>query len=329
MLTQVLQLPAHIVGAMFQEAGVKLDTCLTHLPPRLHPAALIAVFPEVQTQRVLRIDAACSRWSQTSQMSKHVKRLPLHLQAPKPGIGNCVCLASREVLCALLKVVAGFPRLCELHLGVQSLQADSLVERGHSSYDPVTDRELAAAITCSFSALTELKALSVGSALQDPCGLAAMAAVLPKLPLQQFSTRSAVVSCLASCTGLTSLHLNELHLSGTGNCVSTVLRELPQLQQLALTESVLTAKSVAALARSLACLPGLRSLNLCRVSWDDTSADACSLIEACANISTLVRLYLLYGDNVHTVTASSIPNTNVLYFSGQTKLRDITASQYR
>lgn len=290
---QVLQLPGHLEAAVFQESSVKLDTCLAHLPPHLHPAALCAVIPEVATCGVLRVDYSCSRWSAENRDA---------VSAYERFSRNCV--ATPAVLCALLKAVASHPQLCELHLDIEYCTS-SFHTSGASSFAAVSAPDF---LTCTLSTLTQLKALSLGGLLSSSEMISDIAALLPDFPLlEQFSVVDGLLdlspelaASLGRCTRLRHLHFNAsmdfsdhnvlepLPFAGLQR-VTSLLERLSQLQHLALINFAVDSQGDAALSHILSCLTGLRSLNMsgCRETPTGCGVHS-SLVQACASITTLV-----------------------------------------
>lgn len=293
---QVLQLPGHLAATAFMASGVKLDTCLAHLPPCIHRHACEAT-PQVITQGELRVDASCYSWtrSTTRQQSR----------------SDCsyVCVADQAVLCSLLKAAANFTKLHGLHLDVsrsddaQSYRANHVAPTPHGAAGA---SDLAAAFRCTLEALSQLKALSVGGVFAHFDILSGVADALPGLPLEELSISGAeepvamcpVATSLGRCTNLTSLQLAYVSepVAGSERSLpfSMLLDGLRRLRHLSLVRTVISAEGAVCLSQGLVCLTELRSINMqhCRFKSptdDPRCGPQIRLVHTLAALSTMVH----------------------------------------
>lgn len=220
-LLQVLNLPAHLSAAVCKESSVNLDMCLETLSPDFHEAALSAIFPDiVGREGSLCIRAARKGWS-IAPMDSQENFITTGATRPRKN----TCIATTELLCSVLKLVASSPQLSVLHLDV--LARDNIRKRFEkeicANLTTVGDEEdklfdqLSAALLTTISALPHLKSLSLGGAFITHDVLNAIAPVLPGLQfLEQFSViggfwtpeSSELVEHLGSCDTLKRLSLS-------------------------------------------------------------------------------------------------------------------------
>lgn len=276
-LLQVLQLPAHLRTAVFRE-GIKLASCLTHLPPHLHAATMSAALPEITSEGALCINQLTPNWSHacTGNSWKDDRRSS----------------ASDSLLVSLLTVIVNFEHLCKLDLDLDRQEESPGTEAESDSLVPSIAAEIPGVFHSSLSRLTCLRSISIsGTAFMNTEMLSAVASSIPgflylttlKVIGRDLVSSPELMASVGQCTGLKTLYISSIDTyDEQSSCVRgqelVSIAKLQGLESLALTCRVVTGASLSVFAEHLRksglCMPSLQTLHLDHCNLGTKGANA-------------------------------------------------------
>lgn len=276
---------------------MKLDNCLAHLHPHLHSPALSALFPEVTNEGSIRIDASCGRWT-----TAPLGALPAVHSPRRPRA--IACMASPQVLCALVKAISSLTQVVDLYLDIR-LQIHHTRQRRPSSREeeqfrtsprspqPGLELDPLARVAHHISEIPSVKRLSLGGAFRSGRVLAAVATLLPTtLSSLEYITVLPGDSGLAPgfseglvcCTGLKVLRIDGCHeLQRGADSLAASIAKLSALECIELRSRAIKHKAFDSLVQQLpyqegeqsVCMPHLQQVTI-EKCWGCAHAQALS-----------------------------------------------------